>query len=80
MQGRHIGEVQGRNRHVLRPVIHVPGCIAKKGLEAVTTDKPHAVLMRNAADAGDLGIQGCLIASKDSDGHLVDAKAKLAAF
>jgi hypothetical protein len=59
MQRRHIGEVQGRDRHVPRPVIHIAGVHGEESsLEGCDlADQPHAVLMRDAADAGDLGIE-----------------------
>ena len=82
MQRRHIGEVQGRDRHVPRPVVHIAGVHGEEGgLKGCDlADQPHAVLMRDAADAGDFGVECRLITGKDGDGHLVDAKPELAAF
>ena len=80
MQRRHIGEVQGRHRHVPRPVSHIAGVHREEGrLEGGDlADEAHAVLVRDAADAGDFGVERHLIPGKDRDGHLVDAEPKLA--
>jgi hypothetical protein len=66
MQRRHIGEVQGRHRHVPRPVVHIAGVHGKeRSLERCDlAHQPHAVLMRDAADAGDLGVERRLISAK----------------
>jgi hypothetical protein len=53
----------GRHRHVARPVVHVAGVHGEeRSLERCDlAHEPHAVLMRDAADAGDLGIERRLI-------------------
>ena len=82
VQRCHVGKVERRDRHVPRPIIHVAGMHGEerclKGCDF--PDETHAVLMRDAANAGDLGIERRLISGKDRDGHLVDAKPELAAF
>lgn len=71
MECRHIGEVYGRHCHVARPVIHIAGMHREeRSLEGGDlANQPHAILMGDATDAGDFGIQSRLITGKDGDGH-----------
>jgi hypothetical protein len=66
MQRRHIGEIDRRHRHVARPVIHIAGVHGEeRRLERCDfAHEPHAVLMRDAADAGDLGVERSLMSAK----------------
>ena len=58
------------------PAIHISGVHGEEGGHkgCDLADQPHAVLLRDAADASDLGIESRLIICKDGVSHLVDAE------